>query len=122
MTATPRVTIPSTTKACRRAHASLVVRSLTRARTRIRSSTGYNGRVLLKNMAALGVVSTALDIFLSHAHWTTGRHRLRARTRQDLTVVLQGFSAHFIDDLRGLCRDVMVVARSRVARPASSVR
>ena len=80
--------------------------------TRILFDTGSNGRVLLKNMAALGVASTALDIlFLSHAHWDhTGGIDSVLELSQDLTVVLhEGFSAHFIDDLRELCRDVMVV-------------
>jgi 7,8-dihydropterin-6-yl-methyl-4-(beta-D-ribofuranosyl)aminobenzene 5'-phosphate synthase len=32
--------------------------------------TGSNGRVLLRNMAALGVEPASIDLlFLSHAHW-----------------------------------------------------
>jgi len=74
--------------------------------------TGSNGRVLLKNMAALGVDPGSVDtVFLSHADWDhLGGLDSVLEAAPDATVVLHGgFSKRLIGDLRGLCREVVVV-------------
>jgi 7,8-dihydropterin-6-yl-methyl-4-(beta-D-ribofuranosyl)aminobenzene 5'-phosphate synthase len=74
--------------------------------------TGSNGRVLLKNMAALGLTVESLDlVFLSHPHWDhVGGLDSVLEADGDVTVVLhEGFSEHLILDLGALCRDVIVV-------------
>ncbi len=79
---------------------------------RILFDTGSNGRVLLRNMAALGLRSDALDmLFLSHAHWDhSGGIDSVLELNERITVVLHdGFSLHFIEDLRRLCGEVIVV-------------
>lgn len=79
---------------------------------RVLFDTGSNGRVLLRNMAALGIGADALDmIFLSHPHWDhTGGLDSVIETSPGAVVILnEGFSTHLVKDLRGLCRDVVVV-------------
>jgi 7,8-dihydropterin-6-yl-methyl-4-(beta-D-ribofuranosyl)aminobenzene 5'-phosphate synthase len=74
--------------------------------------TGSNGRVLLKNMAALGIDPAAVDLlFLSHPHWDhMGGLDSVLELNPDLTLVLhQGFSKHLIADLSGQCRELIVV-------------
>ena len=74
--------------------------------------TGSNGRVLLKNMAALGLSMASVDqLFLSHAHWDhMGGLDSVLEANPALSVVLhEGFSKHLIQDLHGLCREVIVV-------------
>ena len=74
--------------------------------------TGSNGRVLLKNMAALGLTMDAVDqLFLSHPHWDhMGGLDSVLEANPALSVVLhEGFSKHLIADLHGLCREVIVV-------------
>jgi 7,8-dihydropterin-6-yl-methyl-4-(beta-D-ribofuranosyl)aminobenzene 5'-phosphate synthase len=79
---------------------------------RVLFDTGSNGRVLLRNMAALGIADKALDmLFLSHAHWDhIGGLDSVLELNPGITVALhQGFSVHLINDLRGLCGEVIVV-------------
>ncbi|MBK5929177.1 MBL fold metallo-hydrolase [Halochromatium salexigens] len=74
--------------------------------------TGSNGRVLLKNMAALGLSMASVDqLFLSHPHWDhMGGLDSVLEANPALSVVLHGgFSKHLIHDLHGLCREVIVV-------------
>ncbi|MBK1631029.1 metal-dependent hydrolase [Thiohalocapsa halophila] len=74
--------------------------------------TGSNGRALLRNMAALGLDPTAVDVlFLSHPHWDhIGGLDSVLECSPALTLVLhQGFSKHLIADLRGQCKDLVVV-------------
>ncbi|UHD17224.1 MBL fold metallo-hydrolase [Thiocapsa bogorovii] len=74
--------------------------------------TGSHGRVLLKNMAALGLSAESLDLlFLSHPHWDhIGGWDSVLELNPRLTVVVhEGFSKHLIRDLRGLCGDLIVV-------------
>jgi 7,8-dihydropterin-6-yl-methyl-4-(beta-D-ribofuranosyl)aminobenzene 5'-phosphate synthase len=74
--------------------------------------TGSNGRVLLKNMAALGLSMASVDqLFLSHPHWDhMGGLDSVLEANPALSVVLhEGFSKHLIQDLHGLCREVIVV-------------
>ena len=74
--------------------------------------TGSNGRVLLKNMAAIGLAPAAIDlIFLSHPHWDHlgGLDSLLELNERATVVVHQGFSTHRIADLRTLCGELAVV-------------
>lgn len=74
--------------------------------------TGSNGRVLLANMAALGLAPEELElVFLSHPH---GDHIGRLDSILELSphamlVVHDGFSKHLVHDLRGLCRKLIVI-------------
>ena len=83
--------------------------------------TGSNGRVLLKNMAALGLRMDAVDqLFLSHPHWDhMGGLDSVLEANPALSVVLhEGFSKHLIADLKDLCREVIVVgAEPRTLAP-----
>jgi 7,8-dihydropterin-6-yl-methyl-4-(beta-D-ribofuranosyl)aminobenzene 5'-phosphate synthase len=83
--------------------------------------SGSNGRVLLKNMAALGIAPADIDLlFLSHPHWDhMGGLDSVLELNPRLTVVLQeGFSRHLIDDLSGLCgRRIVVGAEPRAIAP-----
>lgn len=79
---------------------------------RILFDSGSNGRVLLRNMAVLGVDPAALDLlFLSHPHWDhMGGLDSVLECNPGLTLVLhEGFSKHLIADLRGQCRELVVV-------------
>ncbi|WP_295888742.1 MBL fold metallo-hydrolase [uncultured Thiohalocapsa sp.] len=79
---------------------------------RILFDSGSNGRVLLRNMAVLGVDPAALDLlFLSHPHWDhMGGLDSVLECNPGLTLVLhEGFSRHLIADLRGQCRELVVV-------------
>jgi 7,8-dihydropterin-6-yl-methyl-4-(beta-D-ribofuranosyl)aminobenzene 5'-phosphate synthase len=79
---------------------------------RLLFDTGSNGRALLRNMAALGCPVASVDtLFLSHPHWDhIGGLDSVLEQNPDLTVVLhQGFSKHLIADLRGQCRELVVV-------------
>jgi 7,8-dihydropterin-6-yl-methyl-4-(beta-D-ribofuranosyl)aminobenzene 5'-phosphate synthase len=74
--------------------------------------TGSNGRVLLQNMATLGLSPESVDLlFLSHPHWDhMGGLDSFLERNPDVTLVLhEGFSKHLIHDLRTLCREVRVV-------------
>lgn len=74
--------------------------------------TGSNGRVLLKNLTALGLAVEEVDlVFLSHPHWDhIGGLDSVVEANGDVSVVLhEGFPAHLVRDLRRLCREVVVV-------------
>lgn len=74
--------------------------------------TGSNGRVLLKNMTALGLATEAVDlVFLSHPHWDhMGGLDSILELHPAVTVVVHaGFSKHLIHDLHGLCGELIVV-------------
>ncbi|MBV5311026.1 MBL fold metallo-hydrolase [Chromatium okenii] len=74
--------------------------------------TGSNGRVLLKNMQALGIEPIEIDtIFLSHNHWDhIGGVDSILELNSNVTLVLhEGFSKHLINDLRGLCHTLIIV-------------
>ena len=74
--------------------------------------TGSNGRVLLKNMAALGIDPGAVDmLFLSHPHWDhIGGLDSFLEANPTATVVLhEGFSKHLIRDLHTLCGELIVI-------------
>ena len=80
--------------------------------------TGSNGRVLLRNMADLGLAPDAIDVvFLSHAHWDHigGLDSVLELSPQATVVVHQGFSKHLIRDLQGLCGSVVVVGQEPVS-------
>ncbi|NCA69451.1 MAG: MBL fold metallo-hydrolase [Sphingobacteriia bacterium] len=79
---------------------------------RILFDTGSNGRVLLKNMAALGLSLDSIDLlFLSHPHWDhMGGLDSVLELNGEISVVLhEGFSKHLIADLHGLCRELVVI-------------
>ncbi len=74
--------------------------------------TGSNGRVLLKNLAALNRSPESIDLlFLSHPHWDHigGLDSFLEVNPQVTVVVHEGFSKHLIRDLRTLCREVRIV-------------
>jgi 7,8-dihydropterin-6-yl-methyl-4-(beta-D-ribofuranosyl)aminobenzene 5'-phosphate synthase len=74
--------------------------------------TGSNGRVLLKNMKALDIDPSTLDLlFLSHPHWDhMGGLDSLLEVKPELHLVLhEGFSKHLIHDLRGQCATLTVV-------------
>jgi len=74
--------------------------------------TGSNGRVLLKNMAALGLTPASVDlVFLSHAHWDHmgGLDSFLEVNPAATVVVHEGFSKHLIRDLRTLCAELIVI-------------
>lgn len=74
--------------------------------------TGSNGRVLLKNMTALGLLTEPIDlIFLSHPHWDhIGGLDSLLELHPDATVALhEGFSRHFMEDVRLFCQELVVV-------------
>jgi 7,8-dihydropterin-6-yl-methyl-4-(beta-D-ribofuranosyl)aminobenzene 5'-phosphate synthase len=74
--------------------------------------TGSNGRVLLKNMAALKLSPGSVNmVFLSHPHWDhIGGLDSVLEVNPAVTVVVhEGFSKHLIRDLRTLCAELVVV-------------
>lgn len=74
--------------------------------------TGSNGRVLLKNMHALGLDPAAVDLlFLSHPHWDHigGLDSFLEVNPTATVVVHEGFSKHLIRDLETLCGKLIVV-------------
>ena len=74
--------------------------------------TGSNGRVLLKNLAALDLPPESVDLlFLSHPHWDHigGLDSFLEVNPRATVVVHEGFSRHLIADLRALCGEVRVV-------------
>jgi glyoxylase-like metal-dependent hydrolase (beta-lactamase superfamily II) len=74
--------------------------------------TGSNGRVLLRNMAALGLSPESVDLlFLSHPHWDhMGGLDSFLELNPGVTVALHdGFSKHLIHDLRSLCGELIVI-------------
>lgn len=80
--------------------------------------TGSNGRVLLKNMEALGIAVESVDlVFLSHPHWDhIGGLDSILEINPEVTVVLhEGFSKHLIHDLHSLCGELIVVGEEPLA-------
>jgi 7,8-dihydropterin-6-yl-methyl-4-(beta-D-ribofuranosyl)aminobenzene 5'-phosphate synthase len=74
--------------------------------------TGSNGRVLLKNVAALELSAASVDlVFLSHPHWDHigGLDSLLEVNPAVTVVVHEGFSKHLIRDLSTLCAELVVV-------------
>ncbi|MCG6860080.1 MAG: MBL fold metallo-hydrolase [Chromatiaceae bacterium] len=79
--------------------------------------TGSNGRVLLRNMAALGVDPASIDLlFLSHPHWDhIGGLDSVLELNPHMTVVAhEGFSKHLIRDLDSQCRELILVGKEPV--------
>jgi len=77
--------------------------------------TGSNGRVLLKNMAALGIRPESIDILvLSHPHWDhMGGLDSVLEINPDLRLVLhEGFSKHLVEDLGPQCRALILVGEA----------
>ena len=74
--------------------------------------TGSNGRVLLKNLAALDLPPESVDLlFLSHPHWDHigGLDSFLEVNPRATVVVHEGFSQHLIQDLRAFYGEVRVV-------------
>jgi 7,8-dihydropterin-6-yl-methyl-4-(beta-D-ribofuranosyl)aminobenzene 5'-phosphate synthase len=74
--------------------------------------TGSNGRVLLKNMAALQLSPESVDLlFLSHPHWDHmgGLDSFLECNPEVAVVVHEGFSKHLIHDLHSLCGELIVI-------------
>jgi 7,8-dihydropterin-6-yl-methyl-4-(beta-D-ribofuranosyl)aminobenzene 5'-phosphate synthase len=68
--------------------------------------------VLLKNMAALGLSPTCVDlVFLSHPHWDHmgGLDSFLEVNPTATVVVHEGFSKHLIRDLESLCAETVVI-------------
>lgn len=82
---------------------------------RILLDTGSNGRVLLRNMAALGRSAHELDLlFLSHPHWDHigGLDSVLELNPRLIVVLHEGFSKHLIHDLRSLSGGLVVVGQT----------
>lgn len=81
-------------------------------RRRLLFDTGSNGRVLLKNMAALGVAASGIDwLFLSHQHWDHigGLDSILELNPRIQCVLHRGFSKHLLGDLAELGIPCVVV-------------
>lgn len=81
---------------------------------RILLDTGSNGRVLLRNMAALGRSAQELDLlFLSHPHWDHigGLDSVLELNPRLILVLHEGFSKHQIHDLQSLSGGLVVVGQ-----------
>ena len=79
--------------------------------------TGSNGRVLLQNMARLGIDPATIDIlFLSHPHWDhIGGVDSIVEANPHLGLVApNSLSRHLIEDLRKLCKTVTVVDKAPI--------
>jgi len=75
--------------------------------------TGSNGRVLLENMKALDVAIEEIEtLFLSHSHWDhIGGLDSILEINPDITLfVPESLSKHLIRDLRGLAKEVVIIA------------
>ncbi len=83
--------------------------------------TGSNGRVLLRNMAALDLSPESVDLlFLSHPHWDhMGGLDSFLEQNPGVTVALhEGFPKHLIHDLRTLCGELIAIgAEPRLLAP-----
>ena len=76
--------------------------------------TGSNGRVLLKNMQALGVDVKEIEyIFISHSHWDhIGGLDSIIELNPDVTLyVPASLSKHLIKDLKSLVKKVVIIAK-----------
>ncbi|MGB8019663.1 MAG: MBL fold metallo-hydrolase [Candidatus Nanopelagicales bacterium] len=74
--------------------------------------TGSNGRILVANMAALGIAAESVDLaFFSHIHWdhVGGMDSFLELDPAATVVVHEGFSKHLIADLRHQAAEVVVV-------------
>ena len=74
--------------------------------------TGSNGRILLQNLATLGLAPRALDLLvLSHPHWDHmgGLDSILELNPRLTLAVHEGFSQHLIADLPGLCGELIVL-------------
>jgi 7,8-dihydropterin-6-yl-methyl-4-(beta-D-ribofuranosyl)aminobenzene 5'-phosphate synthase len=94
---------------------AVVIRS---PRFNILFDTGSNGRVLLKNMSALGYSPQDMDmLFLSHPHWDhIGGLDSVLELNPEMTVVVhEGFSKHLISDLRNQCAELVVVGTEPIS-------
>nr|WP_246221778.1 MBL fold metallo-hydrolase [Marichromatium bheemlicum] len=79
---------------------------------RLLFDTGSNGPALLRRMRAQGIDPATLDqVFLSHQHWDHigGLDVVLDANPQLTCVVHDGFSAHLVEDLAGLCGELVVV-------------
>ncbi len=79
--------------------------------------TGSNGRVLVGNLAALGVDPSAMELVLfSHIHWDHigGMDSFIELNPHATVVVHDGFSKHLVADLEAMCDRVVVVGRDPV--------
>lgn len=82
------------------------------ARKRLLFDTGSNGRILLRNMAALDVAPTGIDwLFLSHPHWDHigGLDSILELNPHIKCVLHQGFSKHLVGDLIDLGIQCLII-------------
>ncbi len=82
---------------------------------RLLFDTGSNGRVLLKNMHAVGVDPASVDdLFISHAHWdhTGGIDSLLELNPALRLIVPSSLSPRLRQDLNTLAREVVTVGES----------
>ncbi len=76
--------------------------------------TGSNGRVLLKNMKALGVdVKTIEYLFITHSHWDHigGIDSILELNPNIKLFVPSSLSKHLIDDLKSLAKEVTICTK-----------
>lgn len=93
--------------------AAMITFGAANKRQRLLFDTGSNGRVLLANMAALGVAPTGIDwLFLSHQHWDHigGLDSVLELNPGIKCVLHQGFSKHLMGDLDDLGIAYQIVA------------
>lgn len=79
--------------------------------------TGSNGRVLVRNMAALGIDAGDVDLVIfSHIHWDHigGMDSFLELNPHATVVVHEGFSTHLVADLRTMSDRVVVVGEEPV--------
>jgi 7,8-dihydropterin-6-yl-methyl-4-(beta-D-ribofuranosyl)aminobenzene 5'-phosphate synthase len=82
---------------------------------RVLFDTGSNGRVLLRNMRALGIDAIGLDdVFISHTHWDHigGLDSIIELNPQARLIVPASLSPRMLRDLKMLVRKVVVVDQS----------
>ncbi|GAB0147901.1 MBL fold metallo-hydrolase [Marichromatium gracile] len=91
---------------------------------RLLFDTGSNGPALLRGMRAQGVDPATLDqVFLSHQHWDHigGLDAVLDANPGVSCVLHDGFSAHLVEDIDGLCGELIVVgAEPRELAPGVS--
>ena len=73
--------------------------------------TGGNGRILLENMKKEGVdIDEIKYLFITHEHWDHigGIDSVLELNKGMIIFVPSSFSKHFIDDLKSMCKSVVV--------------
>ncbi len=73
--------------------------------------TGGNGRILLENMKKEGVdINEIKYLFITHEHWDHigGIDSILELNKDLILFVPSSFSDHFIDDLKSMCKSIIM--------------